>query len=38
MAESTKCFQGILFYVSFSMVSDFKDDFLYLYCECNLYL
>jgi len=36
MAESTKCFLGILCYITFSVVSDFKGDFLYLYCECNL--
>jgi len=36
MVESTKCFLGILCYISFSLVSDFEDDFLYLYCECNL--
>jgi len=32
VAERTKCFLGILCYVSFFVVSDFKDDFLYLLC------
>jgi len=36
MAESRKCFLGILCYISFSVVSDFMDDFVYLYCKCNL--
>jgi hypothetical protein len=31
MAQRTKCFLGILCYLSFSMVSAFKDDFLYPY-------
>ena len=30
VAQSTKCFPGILLYLSFSVVSDFKDNFLCL--------
>ena len=32
MAERTKCVLGIFCHLSFSVVSVFKDDFLYLYC------
>ena len=31
MTQRTKCFQGILRYISFSVVSEFEDDFLYLW-------
>jgi len=31
MTQRTKCFQGILCYISFSVVSEFEDDFLYLW-------
>jgi len=30
MAQRIKCFLGILCYLSFSVVSDFEDDLLYL--------
>jgi hypothetical protein len=30
VAHKTKCFLGIIWYLTFSVVSAFKDDFLYL--------
>ena len=32
LAQRIKCFLGISYYLSFSVVSDFVDDLLYLQC------